>query len=774
MPARGSRRRGPGRVRDPPDARLALPALATWGTTAAAVGLPVLAIVAAGLTLLVAGVVAAWIRRPGIALTVLAAGAAAVVAALHVAAVEEGPVPALATHGAVVSATLTITGDPVLRHGQFSDYVLTKARVDQVTGRGISSTTSAPVLVLADRSWLTAPLGSRLEAVGRLQPADGGDLAAVFLPARIVHGPSRPAWWWRSSAVLRKAIVEGVSSSGPIERALIPALVDGDDHALPDDVKQDFRTSGLTHLLAVSGTNLTLVVGFLLTVSRRLGLRGYAQIGVGILGTAAFVVLARPEPSVLRAAAMGLVALAGLGAGGRRRGIRALSLSVLVLLLLDPWLARSVGFLLSALATAGILVLGPPWRTALARWMPPLLAEAIAVPMAAQIVCTPVIAAISGQVSLVAVVANLLAGPAVGPATVLGLLAGGTTLVWRPLGHLVGWVAGAAGWWIIEVAHRSASLPGAALTWSTGLFSLGVLLLLCAGVAAGAGSVLRRPLACGVATLVVVPWMLHPLHPGWPPSGWVMVACDVGQGDGLVLNAGGGAAVVVDTGPDPSLMDACLNRLGISDIPLVVLTHEHADHVDGLPGVLAGRHVGEIEINDLDDPPEQYAHVLAWASAAHVPIRRATFGERRVVGPLAWQVLGPVPGPDGSVSVNEEGSPPNNASTVMLVTTKGIRLLLCGDAEPPAQQAMMVWGQRLRVDVLKVPHHGSRYQDPAFIAATGARLALISVGAGNDYGHPAPSTISLLRGLGMVVRRTDEDGDVAVVVHDRALHVVTR
>ena len=145
---------------------------------------------------------------------------------------------------------------------------------------------------------------------------------------------------------------------------------------------------------------------------------------VGVLGVLGFVLLARPEPSVLRAAAMGTVALAGMGSRGRDRGVRALGVAVFVLLLLDPWLALSVGFVLSSLATAGILFLGPPFRDALATWLPRWAAEALAVPFAAQLACTPVVAAISGQVSLVAVVANLVVAAAVGPATVLGLLGG--------------------------------------------------------------------------------------------------------------------------------------------------------------------------------------------------------------------------------------------------------------------------------------------------------------------------------------------------------------
>ena len=256
------------------------------------------------------------------------------------------------------------------------------------------------------------------------------------------------------------------TGEGP--RALVPALVDGDDARMPDELTEDFRTAGLTHLLAVSGTNLTLVVGSLLLLARWAGVRARGLVAVGVLGVVGFVLLARPEPSVLRAAAMGSVALVGMGSHGRRRGPRALGAAVLLLLLVDPWLAVSPGFALSALATAGILWLAPGWRDRLTRWLPRWVAEAISVPLAAQLACTPLVAAISGQVSLVAVVANLLAAPAVGPATVLGLAGGVVGLVSATLG---GWVAAPAAWcasWIIAVAVKGADLPVAAVAWSSG------------------------------------------------------------------------------------------------------------------------------------------------------------------------------------------------------------------------------------------------------------------------------------------------------------------
>jgi competence protein ComEC len=479
-----------------------------------------------------------------------------------------------------------------------------------------------------------------------------------------------------------------------------------------------------------------------------------------VLGVVGFVLLARTEPSVLRAAVMGSVTLVGLGPRGRERGPRALGVAVLALLLVDPWLARSVGFALSVCATAGILVLAPPWRDALARWLPRWVAEAVAVPLAAQLACTPLVAAISGQVSLVAVAANLAVAWAVGPATVLGLLGGLLALVWSPLGRLAAVPAGWCAAWIIAVARTSAGLPVAAMAWAPGWLSVALLTLVCAVAALLLGQLLaRRGLVVGFCSVLVVAMLVPLPTPGWPPRGWVLVACDIGQGDGLVLNLGGHSGVVVDTGPDPHLMDLCLDRLGIRSVPIVVITHFHADHVDGLAGVLAGRQVGRIETSPVPDPDGGARLVGSVAGRAGVPVRTVTYGETTAVGPVRWQVLGPV-----RTSYPDSDSAPNDASVVLLVEVRGVRLLLMGDEERPSQADLRRTTTGLRADVLKVAHHGSSKQDLDLVDSVGARLAVISVGVDNDYGHPAPSTLRLLRDAGMQVRRTDLDGDVAVVV----------
>jgi competence protein ComEC len=727
--------------RQRPDLRMPALGLAAW-----AGGLSTSLPAVVTLLAVAAGLVAARHRHSRTLLAaVLVLGAVAAGAAVREARVGDDPVARLAVEHAVVEAHAVVTSDPRPLRSGFAEGVVLRATVVQVTGRGTSHAVRSPVLVIADPDWEGVPLGARVRLTGRLSPAEerGDPLAAVVSASGRPDVVAAPGPWWRGAAAVRSSLRTSVDHRPDAQAALVPALVVGDDAALDEELAEDFRVTGLTHLLAVSGTNLTLVVGFLLLAGRWCGVRGRGHYVVGALGIVGFVLLARTEPSVVRAAAMGTVALVGMGVDGRRRGPRALGVAVVALLLLDPALARSPGFALSTLATGGILVLGPGLRDALARWTPRWVAEAVSVPLAAQLACTPVVAALSAQVSLVAVGANLLVAPAVGPATVLGLAAGLVGLVLESAGRALGTLAGWCVAWIVAVAERGAALPTAAVGWGTGPLALAGLTVLVVALALLLPRLLGRPLGgIGCCLLVVVTVLVRPPSPGWPPEGWVMVACDVGQGDALVLRAGPGTAVVVDAGPEAALVDRCLDRLDVVRVPLLVLTHPHADHVDGRAGVADGRLVGTTET-----------------------ARSAAYGTTRRVGELTLQVLWPPPGADPDN--------PNDASVVLLVAVRGVRLLLTGDVEPPSQVALARAWPGLAVDVLKVPHHGSRHQDTGWLTGLGARVAVVSVGSDNDYGHPAAEALQPLLETGADVLRTDLDGDVAITVEEGELGVAT-
>jgi competence protein ComEC len=536
---------------------------------------------------------------------------------------------------------------------------------------------------------------------------------------------------------------------------------------LDPQLRDDFRTTGLSHLVAVSGTNVAIVVGVVLLLARRAGLGLVGAPVVSSLALVGFVVLARPSPSVLRAAVMGVIALVALASGTRRAALPSLCAAVLVLVLLQPDLAAAPGFALSVLATAGLMILAPPWRTALSARLPGWLADAVAVPAAAQIACGPVIVAISGTLGLLAVPANLLAVPAVAPATVLGVVTALIAPVSLPLAQLVAWLAYLPTAWLVLIAHTGATVPGAAVAWPAGL--QGALLLTAASAAVVTvlpRRALRRILTAGAAGSLCAVLVLHFAAPAWPPPDWFLVTCDVGQGDAIALRTGSHAAILVDAGPEARRVNRCLRRLHVSALPLVILTHLHADHVDGLPGALHGRAVGQIEIGPLDEPPGQPARVAGWARAAHVSVVRAAVGEVRSAGSAHWQVLAP------SRTFRGTRSDPNNSSVVLHVEVRGIVVLLTGDVEPEAQRDLLASGQALHADVLKVPHHGSSHQEPAFLAAVHPRFTVTSVGADNDYGHPAATTLKALMEAGARSYRTDRDGDIAIVLRDGALTAI--
>ncbi|MFV2120024.1 ComEC/Rec2 family competence protein [Streptomyces sp. Act-28] len=728
------------------------------------------------------------------------------VAGLHGADLRRGPVPALAGEHATVTVDVTVRSDPrpvvprVRGNRPMPASVVLDAEVTRVAAPdGTATRVRTPVLVTArsgergrdGAAWLRLLPSTTLRVTGRLAPPRRSDdpFAAVLYadkgPPRVI-GP--PSTLHRTAGRLRAGLREATDGLPPDARALLPGLVVGDTSRIPEDLRRAFEATDLSHLLAVSGSNLTIVLLLLIGpagtassaerggLAPRLGvsLRGTALLGGAL--TLAFVVVCRPEPSVLRAAACGLVTLLAIGTGRRRSLIPALAGAVLLLVLYEPWLARAYGFLLSVLATGALLTVAPRWSTALqARKVPPRLAEVLAAAAAAQVVCAPVVAVFAARVSLVAIPCNLFAELAVAPATVLGFAALATAPPAMPVARLLAECAAWPAGWVASVARAGASLPGAEVDWPGGWWGG---LLLAAVTAALLLVVCRSPHRSWVAAGCVGALLLAVVRPvplvrivtGWPPPGWVFAMCDVGQGDATALAAGDGTAVVVDAGPDPEPVDRCLRDLGVSRVPLVLLTHFHADHVAGLPGVLRGRSVGAIQTTGLSDPPEQAAFVHRTAAAAGVPVVHAVPGERRRTGPLDWQVLWPAP----VTGFVPEG--PNDASVTLLVRTRGgVTLLLLGDLEPPSQRGLSRAHPELAgVDVLKVAHHGSAHQAPELLGRARPRLALVSAGRDNPYGHPSPRTLDALRQAGAAVLRTDRDGAIAVTGSGRDLRAVAR
>ncbi|MGI4894537.1 MAG: ComEC/Rec2 family competence protein [Janthinobacterium lividum] len=783
----------------PLDLRLAATAVCAWAVAFGAVSHPAVLPVLLGVTAfaLVSAVSLLLVRGSGSRFVLVLVGVVLVLVStsLQHTRAQDGGLDEWARQRVTVSADAVVRTDPrtiaPIRAGGAARVVV-DVELHELRARGVAREVAAPVTVFADAATWGAPVhGTLVRVSGRLAPADPGDrsVALLLVESRpeVVRGGGRV----QAAAERLRVGLRAASSGLPADaRGLLPGLVVGDTSQLPSDLEDDMKAVGLTHLTAVSGSNTTLVVGVLVVAASWLGFGRRSRLVVAGVGLAGFVVLARPEPSVLRAAVMGGVGLSGLFAGRATRGVPVLSGAVLILLVHDPWLAREFGFILSVLATAGLLLFASAWAQRLQdAGVPRPVALALTVPTAAQVVCGPVLVLLQPSVNLVSIPANVIVAPAVAPATVLGLAATLVSPVWPFGATLLAWPAGLAAWWITAVARVGADLPTsvAVPAGATGAVVVGIctILLVSAVVAVlrlrHVGEKRRRwPALASVFVLLAV--LLVRCAPGWGgPSGpwpaidWRVVGCDVGQGDAVVLRSGPTSAVLVDAGPDDELVDGCLDRLGIRRLDAIVLTHFHADHVDGLEGAVRGREVGAVWVSPLAvEPAARRVRHTVQEAGAHLLVVSA--GMTGSAGEVSWSVLAPTA--RVAATVAPDSSEVNDSSVALLAEVAGIRVLLAGDLERGGQARVLAgvadWPGGPIVDVVKVAHHGSSNQDAQFYSTLRPRVALIEVGAANDYGHPAAPTLALLAASGARTLRTDRDGDLAVAGTPAQLRTLVR
>jgi len=585
-----------------------------------------------------------------------------------------------------------------------------------------------PVRVIASRSSVKGLLpGQKIAITGRLIETSERRVAALVIATSPIRALAPPSPWARSLAAIRTGLRE--ASGGGDAGALIPGMVIGDTAKQTNDFKNDMRRAGLTHLVAVSGANFAIVSAFVMWCMQFLFRKIPARIIATAIALACFIALVRPSPSVLRAAAMAAVAL--IAASGRVKGdaLPALGFAIAAVIAIDPWQARDPGFALSVLATAGLLLLAPRITDSLERWLPNKVATVIAIPCAALVLCLPIIIALSGYISPITIIANIIAAPFVAPITIIGFIAALVSPISPPLAHILTLLIRPFASIITSIARWAAHFP--VLSLRRGL--LGFLI----GLAAIALFLIfrKRALILILALSLALLWWGR-----FPVGDWDLFICDVGQGDGYVLNLHDHRAIVIDVGPDPSLIDQCLRRLQIRTISLLILTHPHADHIAGLSGLRKGRTVES----------EWSGNIAAGTTAA--------------IGEYSIEVLWPMT--VGAVDGN-----PNNLSIAAVIKSRDLTLFASGDIEPAVQEKLR--GKVGRVDIYKVAHHGSRYQDLALMRELAPTLALISVGAGNTYGHPADSTIAALARLHAKVLRTDRDGAIAVDARNHRLTIST-
>ncbi|GEL99583.1 hypothetical protein CTE05_31300 [Cellulomonas terrae] len=421
---------------------------------------------------------------PVVALCLLASSAVLGAGASQTSARGDGLLPVLAHAGAVGRIEGVVVGDPTVLPPAWPgapERVRTLVAVDRAAARGRESGATGQVLVLGPSSWGTVASGARVAASGRLRPGETGRrTVAVLLSSAAPDTVSAPS----APDVAAEEFREGVRSLGAAlpgdAGALFAGVTVGDTSAIPDDLADALRTAGLTHVTAVSGAHFSLVAALVLALTSAVRLPRPVRAVLTVAAMAAMVLVVHPSPSVLRAAAMGAVALLGVLLGRPHRAPAALGATVVLLLVADPWLAGEVGFVLSVLATAALVLLGGPLADRGAGLLGRPVATALALPVAAQLVCAPVIVLLTPAVSLYAVPANVLAAPAVAPATVLGLAAGCVAPWWSAGAEVLALGAGAACWWIGAVGRVAAAAPGSQVAWLPGW--AGAALLTVAGV----------------------------------------------------------------------------------------------------------------------------------------------------------------------------------------------------------------------------------------------------------------------------------------------------
>ncbi len=615
-----------------------------------------------------------------------------------------------------------------------------------------------PIRILTSDASVTSLLpGQIISGDFRVVSSKEGRVAALALMESKIVIETPPSNWALLLGGVRLGLrqISGDGDSG----ALIPGMVLGDTSKQNAEFKEAMKRSGLMHLVAVSGANFAIISGFVLWGAQFLIPRMRWRLGATAIFLIAFIALVRPSPSVLRAAAMAAVMLLALSSKRPSSSLPALGFAIAVVVMADPWQARDAGFALSVLATAGLLLFAPILIARLSSKVPSLVAYALAIPIAAILFCAPVLVALSGYLSPMSIVANVLAAPAVVPITILGFIAALIAPVFPVVATLIIAVIRIPAAFIASVAHWAAGFPVISLeTGRVGFIIVAALIVLIWGL-----KKFRKVLVAAILALIIA----LALFQRFPTEGWDIVQCDVGQGDSLVINLGSRSAVVIDVGPDATLVDACLKSLGVEKISLLILTHFHADHVDGLAGLLKSRSVSQIWISNNNDPQAQSSRVKSLLQSSELRIVRR--GMSAKVGNLAIKVLWPDSGVQLFEPLPGQGSTANNSSIAIWVSSPDFTLFAGGDIEPPVQAQLM--DDISRVDIYKVSHHGSAYQDLRFMEVLNPAAAVISVGAGNSYGHPAPKTIAALNKLGALVYRTDTDGAIAITARSHQLSV---
>ena len=552
--------------------------------------------------------------------------------------------------------------------------------------------------------------------------------------------------------------------SGEESRRFLGAILLGERDGGEGRYDPLLRKSGVYHILSISGLHFVLLMACLHRLARsiRVG-AGPETILLGLIG-GFYVLLSGGDDPILRSALAGLVQTMGRWTGRRVSAWNAQSEAALLLLAYRPLHLFQPGFQLSFLATFGILAGARPWWPRLRRV--PVAGEALAVSASAWVASSPLMAALFFQVSPVALVMNLLAGPFLSLCLTLG-----AGVLFLPLRMVTATLTSCLDLfaWICAFAIQ---VPGAFLRVPCPSFPLlggiTVLLLARSGLGSTAGRRDSCLLSCGV--LFGLALICFPPAP-WPrPDSLALTALDVGQGDSLLLGLPGGHWVLVDGGGFAAsdfdvgewVVLPALMALGVRSLDLVVLTHAHQDHGGGLSAVLEAFPVKEIWVGRTPPDSPLVMRLACLASRRGIPLLHPTRGSFRCLGRVCFEVLHPPLGYRRGAAVSNEDS------LVLRVTYHNAALLLTGDVESEGEALLLDSGLPISAEILKVAHHGSASSTSArFLERVSPIMAIVSVGTGNPWGHPSEKVLRRLREYGITTHRTDREGAIGVVSYGR-------
>ena len=627
------------------------------------------------------------------------------------------------------------------------------------------------------------PRGAILEASVRIaepRPKEGGFDEKAWLARQGIHVVLEASSWrevGRRGGVaavgdrLRVRIEAAVArGTDGVRRGIVLGVVLGEDEGLPSDVQDDFRASGLYHLLAVSGQNVAFLAGGICALGWLLRLpRTTRELSIlAVIGT--YVLAVGWQPSVVRAGvAGGLASLAWLVARPTDRW-HFLAVGALVLMAWMPTAVLEPGFQLSFAAVAAIFVAVPRLRDRLQGYpVPGVVSDALAVALACSVVTSPIVLLHFGEAPVYTVLANVIAFPAAPVVLGLGLLAAAvdplSPAAAAGLASLAGWAAA----WLELVARVVARLPSAQLGSGSLLataVAIGAAFLVTRWVRRRIPPAYRMPAAAtvaGLALLVAAAWLTRPAATRDPPSGLRVTFLDVGQGDAILLETPR-SRVLVDQGPPEGQVASQLTALGIRALSALVLTHPQRDHVGGAAEVIRRLEVGQVLEPALEASGPEHEEALRAARARGVAVAAVRSGAVYRIGGLRIQALWPA----------DAGTPtedPNQNAVVLVATFGETDVFLPADAESDVTARLRL----PEVEILKVAHHGSEDAGLARELRTlRPRIAVVSCGRDNEYGHPRAETMAALEGAGLAVYRTDEDGRVVVESDGRgALRVET-